>query len=95
MQPVPKFGPAATLQQPDTSITQKMLSAVSGSVLTSLLGMQQKSQDRAFSESTGLTIVQSPLSTSSAYGYRPSQVRSPPPPPPAYPPSSNCLPTSA
>lgn len=39
MQPVPKFGPAATLQQPDTSIVQKMLSAVTGSVLTSLLGM--------------------------------------------------------
>ena len=41
MQPVPKFGPAATLQQPDTSIMQKMLSAVTGSVLTSLLGMLQ------------------------------------------------------
>lgn len=39
MQPVPKFGPAATLQQPDTSIVQKMLSATTGSVLTSLLGM--------------------------------------------------------
>ena len=38
MQPVPKFGPAATLQQPDTSIVQKMLSATTGSVLTSLLG---------------------------------------------------------
>lgn len=45
MHSVPKFGPAATLQQPDTSITQKMLSAVSGSVLTSLLGMLEIHSD--------------------------------------------------
>lgn len=46
MQPLPKLGPAATLTQPDTSIVQKMLSATTGSVLTSLLGRRYQTRFR-------------------------------------------------
>jgi hypothetical protein len=54
-------------QDSPVSLGQKMLSAVSGSLITSLLG-----ESCAASANPSLTPVQSLPSTSSAYGCRPS-----------------------
>ena len=81
--------PARRAADTPATLSQKMLSAVSGSIFTSLLGVYAPT---ATYTQTLLTTSQSHPSTSSAYDFKPNRVR---PPPPASPPSSTSLPPSA
>jgi hypothetical protein len=83
--------PVSTTAEPDSSLVQKLMSAVVGSVLTSLVGRLDSTRQSEQHIGADISSTQSHHWMSFEYDYRHRKVR---PPPRTYLPSSSYLPIS-